>query len=146
MIHHCYFSNNFKKISRRITSLRAENVNPYFSCLFDVFICSTLIFRLCSFLLSLFSSIHLLYTPKHPISFIIDMEVDQTNLSLNRDAETELIIPNSSVFISNRYRHLLGLPKRIDGEYVDSEQYSWCRSIISWKSLFRFSMYVCVSF
>lgn len=56
------------------------------------------------------------------------MEVDQTNLSLNRD--TELIIPNPRILINNRYRQLLGLPKRIDGEHVDNEQYSWCRLII----------------
>lgn len=73
------------------------------------------------FFLFLSISIHLLYT--HAYSFVIDMEVDQTNLSLNRDPETELIIPNRLVFINNRYRHLLGVPKRIDGEFVDSEQY-----------------------
>lgn len=56
------------------------------------------------------------------------MEVDQTNLSLNRDTDTELIIPNPRIFINNRYRQILGLPKRIDGEHTDHEQYSWCRS------------------
>lgn len=68
------------------------------------------------------------------------MEVDQTNLSLNRD--TELIIPNPRILINNRYRQLLGLPKRIDGEHVDNEQYSWCRLIIPSPSS---TFYVCLA-
>jgi hypothetical protein len=66
---------------------------------------------------------------RRKILSIVDMEIEQTIPSINTD--TDLIIPNSRVFISNRSRDFLGLPKRIDGECIDDERCSWCRSILS---------------
>jgi hypothetical protein len=57
------------------------------------------------------------------------MEIEQSSPSVN--TETDFIIPHSSIFISNRSRDFLGLPKRIDGECIDDEQCSWCRLILS---------------
>jgi len=58
------------------------------------------------------------------------MERTETISSVITDSGSVYIIHNPSVSIKNRLQNFIGIPKSIEQENIDNEQYSWCMLVV----------------